>query len=681
MSQVDMLIEKLEKVEMHASDKVWRDISGVLTDALGKLADLLPSKVYPRGLVTTSPQEWHDLTTFVENQAHLNATTFDVSDPIHIDGLISVMQIMVPFYKRGVQSNLVRDFVNIHVLPQFHKLLEDRKLDFLKALAEISFFTRAPVSNHTLRSMGEILKMYMPSSSKGSAFNVEKSSTHVECILYVFHHLAHKAENTKTATELCKQLRERLKNVTLMTSPRLEELRINLSNDDKELRGATGWVRDLKFLAEMKKEKTVLLAKKISFTGDKRVNLSWKEARKPPLVSEITNTQYPKVPNRRYKVNSLPKETQECLSEDFMCKVSKSQALALGDLEEGQLRNEDGEFRFHDDKQISAIRDQEFHLLCAAYVATDLASSRRYIHKLDDENITLCTWYLCAHTDSKALGKDPRADPNHHHCYGSSIENFLGHIQAHGVPREIFGKFDCKNHHPPTAEDPWKSLRKIKAVRSIPTFQEAMRELRKGGPIGADLLYYTGLFELRNGIYYGPHQNSSTFRAYHAVFIEAIKEMNGELVAVCKLSNSLDAGDEGYVYVSLATLYFPVSAVGESQKAVRGISQPSHLLSNFVTIELEGEEKPEKRHDPSSTHKRTRDPSPHRRSRYSDSGRPSERYSNFINRTEFLFCSSDTSAWGLMNTYTGHSVGAKKGLVQSLQFSLIRSFWKGRSLG
>lgn len=48
-----------------------------------------------------------------------------------------------------------------------------------------------------------------------------------------------------------------MKNVTLMTSPRLEELRINLSNDDKELRGATGWVRDLKFLAEMKKEKTV----------------------------------------------------------------------------------------------------------------------------------------------------------------------------------------------------------------------------------------------------------------------------------------------------------------------------------------------------------------------------------------------------------------------------------------
>lgn len=86
--------------------------------------------------------------------------------------------------------------------------------------------------------------------------------------------------------------------------------------------------------------------------------------------------------------------------------------------------------------------------------------------------------------------------------------------------------------------------------------------------------------------------------------------------------------------MSLATLYFPVSAVGESQKAVRGLSQPSHLLSNFVTIELEGEEKPEKRHDPSSTHKRTRyhsphkrreDPSPHRRSRYSDSGRRSER--------------------------------------------------------
>lgn len=54
------------------------------------------------------------------------------------------------------------------------------------------------------------------------------------------------------------------------------------------------------------------------------------------------------------------------------------------------------------------------------------------------------------------------------------------------------------------------------------------------------------------------------FLAYHAVLLESITEMNEQLVAVCKLSNGLETGDEGYVYVSLATLYFPMGTVGES---------------------------------------------------------------------------------------------------------------------
>lgn len=42
--------------------------------------------------------------------------------------------------------------------------------------------------------------------------------------------------------------------------------------------------------------------------------------------------------------------------------------------------------------------------------------------------------------------------------------------------------------------------------------------------------------------------------------------MNGELITVSKLSNGLQTGDEGYVYVSLATLYFSVSAVGNHRR-------------------------------------------------------------------------------------------------------------------
>ncbi|KAJ0237353.1 hypothetical protein HA466_0247680 [Hirschfeldia incana] len=731
MSEVDDLIQKLEEAEKMVikdgntsqaneqrgkvfkrfSEEFQQNREGTLTHVLRKLTGLLPSEVYPRfsyatkkpssvvdkkeekywstedkikshinrfmrnrigdligeALETTIPQQLRALATYVEDLALSNATTFDVSDTSHVDPLISVMQMMVQFYKRGAHINRVLDFVNIRVLPQFKKLPEDRILDFIRALAEISLFARVPVASDTLRSMAGILKMYMPTSMP-SVFEEEKSSTHVECLLYVFHHLAHKANNAKTATELCEQLRERLKNVTLMTSTRIRELRINLIDDEKDVRDFTRGVMELKFLAEMKKEKTVnelrsciniigmtevLLARKISFTGDESVNLSWKEARKHSLVSEITNTIYPKVPDRRDKINSLPKERLDCLKEDFICNLNRSEVLSLGALKESQLSKGDGEFRLHKQSEIGmlfwkmsekelgkvarpvskcdrytcAIRDQKYHLLCGAYVATDLVSSLRCIRKLDDKYIPLCTWYLCAHTDSKALGKDPRGLKIDHHCYGSSIENFLLHIQTHGVPREIFDEFDCKNHHPPTADDPWRSLRKIKAVRRIPTLEEAVRELRKGWPIGADLLHYSGLFELSDGIYYGPHQKNSFFLAYHAVIVDSITIMNGELVAVCRLSNGVDTGDDGYVYVSLATLFYPMSAFGESQKNVRAMSEPSHLLTNFVTLELEGGEKREKRQDPSpppkrhwdSDSKRRQDPYPHKRSRFSDS--------------------------------------------------------------
>lgn len=266
MSEVKKLIDKLEQVEKQViksgqtsqadeeRGKVLESFlkefvqnrKGSLTDVLEKLSGLLPSKVYARketvsteekikshinrfmrnrigdligeALKTTSPQQLPALATFVEHQVLTHdATTFNVSDTIQVDGLISVMQMLVQFYKSGVQINGVLNFVNNYVWPRFEELPEDRKLDFLRALAEISLFTRAPVSDDTLRSMVKILKVYMP-TSKGSVFEEEKSSTHVECLLYVFHHLAHKAKNPKTATSLCVELRERLKNVTLMTA-------------------------------------------------------------------------------------------------------------------------------------------------------------------------------------------------------------------------------------------------------------------------------------------------------------------------------------------------------------------------------------------------------------------------------------------------------------------------------
>lgn len=82
-------------------------------------------------------------------------------------------------------------------------------------------------------------------------------------------------------------------------------------------------------------------------------------------------------------------------------------------------------------------------------------------------------------------------------------------------------------------------------------------------------------------IYYGPLAENSQFTGYHDVVIIKVEVVNGEQVALCKLSNGTKVGVGGYVRVSLEVMYLVVGAEGEAAKNIRPTSTPRHLLSDF----------------------------------------------------------------------------------------------------
>ncbi|KAH9748935.1 Apoptosis inhibitory protein 5 (API5) [Citrus sinensis] len=196
-------------------------------------------------------------------------------------------------------------------------LPEERKLDLLKALAEISPYTTPQDSRQILPSVAVLLKKYMPLRKTGGE---EMNFTYVECLLYTFHHLAHKAPNATNSlcgykivtgqpsdrlgedfSDCYKDFTERLTTVEDLTRATMKKLTQGLADHNKEMAAAktdeakekiktqkqntTTGLRTCNNILAMSKP---LHSKTPSFIGDKSVNLSWKEATKPSVPSTTT---------------------------------------------------------------------------------------------------------------------------------------------------------------------------------------------------------------------------------------------------------------------------------------------------------------------------------------------------------------------------------------------------------
>ncbi|KAF4393082.1 hypothetical protein F8388_012591 [Cannabis sativa] len=252
-------------------------------------------------------------------------------------------------FNRGASSSKFLNYLNKHIIPVFEKLPEERKLDLLKALAEISPYTTPQDSRQILPSIVQLLKLfecerrYMPRRKTGEEMNF----TYVECLLYTFHHLAQKVPNATNSlcgykivtgqpsdrlgedfSEQYKDLTERLTSVEELTRATMKKLTQGMAEHNKAMAAAKSdeakgsivsihgrlhhivscfLLTTLKqfsfYVQKTQKQNTTtglrtcnnilamtkpLHVKTPTFIGDKSINLSWKEATKPAVSSSNT---------------------------------------------------------------------------------------------------------------------------------------------------------------------------------------------------------------------------------------------------------------------------------------------------------------------------------------------------------------------------------------------------------
>ncbi|KAK4783204.1 hypothetical protein SAY86_007578 [Trapa natans] len=314
------LLKPQEEMERHITDLIKKSLEDVTGAEFRMFMDFL------KGLSLfgnkASPERMKELVALIEAQADLDAQ-FTVSDTDHIDRLISCLFMAIPFFIRGGSSSKFLNYLNKDVLPVIDKLPEQRKLDLLKAIAEISPYTTPQDSRKILSPIVQLLKKYMPGRKTGEEMNF----TYVECLLYAFHHLAHKAPNATNClcgykivtgqpsdrlgedfTEHYREFTERLNVVEELTRATMKKLTQGMAEHNKAM--AASKSEDEKNKVKTQKQNTTsglrtcnnilamtkpLHSKTPLFIGDKIITLSWKEATQAsvPAVANVPGKKRP----------------------------------------------------------------------------------------------------------------------------------------------------------------------------------------------------------------------------------------------------------------------------------------------------------------------------------------------------------------------------------------------------
>lgn len=306
------LLKPQEQMERHITDLIKKSLQDVTGAEFKMFIDFLKSlSIFGD---KAPPERIQELTEIIESQADLDAI-FNVSDVDHIDRLISCLYISIPFFMRGASNGNFLNYIHKHIIPVFDKFPEERKLDLLKNLAESSPYTSPPDARQVLPSIVQLLKKYMPRKRTGEEMNF----TYVECLLYTFHHLASKAPNATNSlcgykiitgqpsdrigedfSEHFKDFTERLTCVEELSRATMKKLTQGMDEQNKRMVSASDEVKE-KIKIEKQNATTGLKTcnnilamtqplhkASPSFIGDKKINLSWKEAVKSTVPSGTT---------------------------------------------------------------------------------------------------------------------------------------------------------------------------------------------------------------------------------------------------------------------------------------------------------------------------------------------------------------------------------------------------------
>ncbi|KAL6546543.1 hypothetical protein OROMI_022264 [Orobanche minor] len=309
------LLKPSEQMERHITDLIKKSLQDVTGAEFKMFMDFLKSLSMFGD--KAPPERIHELIEIIEGQADLDAQ-FNVADADHIDRMISCLFMALPFFERGASNSKFFNYLNKQIIPVFDQLPEDRKGDLLKNLAESSPYTSPQDSRQILPAVVMLLKKIMPRRKTGGEMNF----IYVECLLYAFHHLAHKAPNATNS--LCgykivtgqpsdrlgedfsdqhKDFSERVNCVEDLTRVSMRKLTQGLAEHNKALTAAVS--DEAKATIRTQKQNAAtrlrtcnniaamtqpLHSKTPSFIGDKGINLSWKDAVKPQATSSATAT-------------------------------------------------------------------------------------------------------------------------------------------------------------------------------------------------------------------------------------------------------------------------------------------------------------------------------------------------------------------------------------------------------
>ncbi|CAN6825659.1 unnamed protein product [Brassica oleracea] len=278
------LLKPQEEMERHITDLIKQSLEDVTGGEFKMFMDFLTSLSIFGG--KAAQERMQELVEIIEGQADLNAQ-FDVSDTDHIDWFISCLLLALPFYARGAPTSRFLNYLNNHIIPVFDKLPEERKLDLLKALADISPYTTAQEARQMLPSIVQLLKVQNATNSLcGYKIVTGQPSDRLG----------------EDFSELNKDFTERLATVEDLTKTTMKKLTQGMSEHNKAMSAAK--TDEEKANVKTKKQNTTtglrtcnnilamtkpLHAKVPSFIGDTNMNLSWKEATKP-LASAATTT-------------------------------------------------------------------------------------------------------------------------------------------------------------------------------------------------------------------------------------------------------------------------------------------------------------------------------------------------------------------------------------------------------
>ncbi|KAM3241708.1 hypothetical protein ACQJBY_054492 [Aegilops geniculata] len=260
----------------------------------------------------TAPREsFQELIEIIQAQADLDAQ-FDVSDIDHIERWTSCIYMALPIFTRGASSSKFLNYFAKQIVPVFDKIPEEKKLDLLKTVAASSPYAAAQDSRQLLPSVVQLLKKYMPGKKVDDI-----NHNYVECLLYTFHHLAHKTPNTTNSlcgykivtgqpsdrlgedfSEHYKDFIERLTGTEDTVRAASKRLTQGMADFNKAISSAKTEEEKTKIKADQQKStmtvrsynnilamSQLLHGKSPLFIGDKKITLSWMEQPKKPAAS------------------------------------------------------------------------------------------------------------------------------------------------------------------------------------------------------------------------------------------------------------------------------------------------------------------------------------------------------------------------------------------------------------